>query len=60
MPAIPWPADFPGGWPTSVTDHSEETPNVGEDDELYGWSVVDYRDPTTPVARTKAWVTSND
>ncbi len=56
---MPWPADFPSGWPTSRTDDSEEKPNVREDDELYGWTVVDYKDPDTPVVRTKAWVTSD-
>ena len=58
MPALPWPAESPSGWPTpAVTD---EPPNVGEDDDLYGWSVVDHQDPGTPVTRTKAWVTSGD
>jgi hypothetical protein len=37
MPAIAWPTD----WPTPVGEDHTTTPDGGDDD-LYGWTVVEY------------------
>jgi len=37
MPAIAWPTD----WPTPVGEEYETTP-TGDEDDLYGWTVVEY------------------